>query len=115
MKPDVDEHDRGLRRVDALLKALRPEPPAAETLLDVRRALTRETRREPVPEIMTLEDVAAFLQLSEEELGEIVEFLPAFELAGQIRVRRSQLIAWIEERERQYRATTGWATPALVS
>ena len=46
-------------------------------------------------------------------MGEIVASLPAFELAGQVRVRRSRLIAWIEERERSYQATAGWAAHAL--
>ena len=51
---------------------------------------------------MTLDEVAEFLRVSLEELGEVVGELPAFELAGRVRVRRTKLIEWIEKRERAY-------------
>ena len=54
----------------------------------------------------------------DDELDEIAEELPAFELAGRLRVRRQRLMEWIEHREQSYargatatmagRAATGW-------
>jgi anti-sigma factor RsiW len=107
-----------LRRSDALLAATHRPEPGVEALLATRRALTRTIRRLQVSEIMTLEDVAAFLRIDADALEDIAEELPAFELGGQIRVRRQKLIEWIEQREQSYargaaaglagRASAGW-------
>lgn len=104
-----------LRQTDALLAGMqRTEPPAA-AVLGVRRALAKALGGPPQEEVMTLPEVAEFLKLTQEELGEIVEELPAFELAGQVRIRRSRLVAWIEKREQDYTraAVAGWAADAL--
>ena len=63
---------------------------------------------------MTLEEVAEFLRISGDELGEIVEELPAFELGGRIRVRRAKLLEWIQQRERDYSRdiASSWAARA---
>ena len=91
-----------LNRIDEILITLRPLRPSASTVLATRRALAPEIRPAPASEIMTLEDMAEFLRITPEQLGEIVEELPAFELAGQIRVRRDRLLEWIQQRERDY-------------
>ena len=64
---------------------------------------------------MTLDEVAAFLRLSDAQLDEVVEELPAFELGGQLRVRRQRLIEWLQQRERDYarQAAGSWAAQAL--
>jgi len=51
---------------------------------------------------MTLNEVAELLRISPDELGEIAEELPAFELAGRVRVRREKLMEWIAQRESAY-------------
>ena len=93
-----------------------PERPSADELLTVRRALSDALGRSCGPEIMTLAEVAAYLRLSPEEMGEIIEELPAFELAGQVRVRRAKLREWVEQRERQFAsaAAMSWTTRALA-
>jgi len=89
-----------IRALDARLRSLpRLEPSAAETL-QARRLFSQELR--PAREVMTLDEVAEFLGVSLNDLGEIVAELPAFELAGRVRVRRTKLIEWIEKRERAY-------------
>jgi len=95
-----------LTKVDELLASLPVAEPSATALLDVRRELARENNTSREPEILTLEEVAEFLRLSPEEFGEIAPELPAFELGGRVRVRRSRLLTWIEEREQRYRYTT---------
>ena len=86
----------------------------ARAVLAARRAVSRVLRRPHTPEVMTLDEVAAFLRVGPDELAEVVELLPAFELAGRIRVRRARLIEWIEQRERDYtrQATGSWAARA---
>ncbi len=95
----------GLRAVDAALRSLPPERPSAETILAARRLLSEETRPRRESEILTLEEVAAFLRIEPEEMRPFVTDLPAFELGGQIRVRRSKLLEWVEHRERQFSRT----------
>ena len=91
-----------LEKADAALVSLPPVHPAAGVVLAARRAVA-EVTRPSAREIMTLEEVAEFLRVTAEEMDELAEQLPAFELAGRIRVRRSRLAEWIADRERQYR------------
>jgi anti-sigma factor RsiW len=95
-----------LERTDATLASLPPLRPSAAALLAARRAVAEVIRPTANPEIMTLEEVAEFLRLTPPELGQVVEELPAFELAGQVRVRRERLIEWIRHREKDYTRQT---------
>lgn len=100
-----------LARADAVLAGLRPERPSAEAVVSVRRGLAEAIRSAEPAEIMTLDEVAEFLRVTPEQLGEVIEELPGFELAGQVRFRRTRLIEWVEQRERDYtrKATESWA------
>ena len=112
----VDEHlatcaacrakAESLRQLDENLRLLPRHMLSSDAILNVRRALAAETRESRRPELMTLEEVADFLRISLDGLEEIVLDLPAFEVAGQLRVRRAKLLEWIEERERSFRRTT---------
>jgi hypothetical protein len=97
---------QSLFRLDEDLRLLPRETPSADAIFNVRRALAAEIRQQHRPELMTLEEVADFLRISLDGLEEIVLDLPAFEVAGQLRVRRAKLLEWIEERERSFRRTT---------
>ena len=90
---------QGHRRLDGLLAALPVHQPGREVLDRVRRQVLPRT---PAEAILTLEEVAALLRLDEEAMALIVDDLPAFELAGRIRVRRDRLDEWIDARQRQY-------------
>jgi len=104
-----------LAEADEALASVRPVTPPAEALLAARRAISDELRSR-APEIMTLEEVGEFLRVTPEQLGEIVEELPAFEIAGQIRIRRARLTQWLEQRERDYtrQSAASWAATAGV-
>ena len=110
------ERMAALNRSDRMLKAMQPLLPPAEAVLAARRALAPEVRLAPASEIMTLDEVAEFLRITPEQLGEVVEELPAFELAGQIRVRRQRLIEWVQQRERDYtrQAAESWAAKSTA-
>ena len=97
-------------KTDALLQTLAPLQPGRSAVLAARRAVSEQTRGARAPEIMTLAEVAVFLRVTPEQLGEVVDELPAFELGGQIRVRRTKLVEWVEQRERDYarEAAAGW-------
>ncbi|MFO8006822.1 MAG: helix-turn-helix domain-containing protein [Candidatus Brocadiia bacterium] len=90
-----------LRRIGRELRLMpRPEPPA-RLLMETRRLIAEELGG-GAPEIMTLEEVAEFLRLPLEALDELVAELPAFDVAGFVRVRRQRLMEWLRERERGY-------------
>jgi hypothetical protein len=91
-----------LGQTDAELAALPPLEPPPATVQAARQLLSEVTREAAPRQIMTLDQVGEFLRLDPVQLDEIVEELPAFELAGQIRIRRERLIEWIEQRERAY-------------
>ncbi len=95
-----------LTRTDAALRSIPRVSPSDEAALRVRQNLAQEIRGADRPEIMTLTDVADFLRLSPAQLDEIIGELPAFELGGQIRVRRTRLLEWIEHREREFQQST---------
>ena len=103
-----------IERADGALAALPRREPTASAILAVRRAVSNVTRGGGEPEIMTLDEVADFLRISPKELGQIAEELPAFELAGRVRVRRSRLVEWVQKRERDYTRHTAasWAARA---
>lgn len=106
-----------LRHTDASLAALPPVEPSPASVQAVRQLLSVATREAAPRPIMTLDEVAEFVRLAPEQLGEIVEELPAFELAGQVRVRRERLIEWIEQRERAYARHTAasWVARAVAA
>jgi hypothetical protein len=104
-----------LKTADAAMRLLRPLVPPAETILAARRLLSEEIRPSRQPDILTLEEVAAFLRIDAGELRPFVEELPAFELGGSIRVRRSRLLEWIEQRERQFSRGTAASTIARIA
>jgi hypothetical protein len=91
-----------LTQMDQSLRTFDLQKLSDQAALQIRKTLSREIRGSACPEIMTLTDVANFLRLSPTQLEEIIDELPAFELAGQIRVRRTRLIDWIEQRERDF-------------
>ena len=93
---------RALEALDATLGRLRAVEPPPSAVLHARRSIAQLVRGPGAREIMTLPEVADFLRVSTEELEGVASELPAFELGGQVRVRRSKLIEWIEQRERVY-------------
>jgi hypothetical protein len=93
-----------LRQTDALLAGIASAAPPVDALLATRKALRAEIMGPQTPEVMTLEQVADYLQIAPEELDEALWDLPAFEVAGRLRVRRSQLAEWMQKRERAFAA-----------
>jgi len=91
-----------LKEAGLLLSSLRMPVPSADALLAARRRLDEVTRAGISSEIMTLEEAAQFLRLTPAQMDELAEELPAFELAGQIRIRRQKLLEWVKQRERGY-------------
>ncbi len=53
------------------------------------------------PEVMTLDEVVAWLRLDRSAIPALLAGLPHFTIAGQIRVRRAALLAFVEKLEGQ--------------
>ena len=89
---------RRLRRAMATLRASSLVPPVP----GARERLLREIGDAPAAEIFDLETLADFLRIPPRELEPFLDEIPAFEIAGRLRFRRSSVERWIEERERAY-------------
>lgn len=95
---DTEQNDRSARLDVLLRQVLGQDVPHGQPI----GQRLQEEIRPPAPEIMTLAEVAKFLRLPEPDLAEVADSLPAFELAGQILVRKSRLLEWIAHREQQH-------------
>ena len=85
-----------LRQLDDLLRAIPTPAPPMSALMAVRERVHSGPEG---GEIMDADQVAAFLKLTREQILDSLDELPCFEVAGQIRFRRTALMRWIEERE----------------
>jgi anti-sigma factor RsiW len=95
-----------LQLLDAELRRVgRFEAPAG-AVLRARRAAAAAIGQRTLAEIMTPHEVAEFLRIEHDDVGEVLAEVPAFEVAGKVRVRRDRLLAWIGERERMYARQT---------
>ena len=94
---------RSVRAVTRTVEELEDPPPPQRIALEVLSApaLRSSAASFDAPEIMTPEDLARFLRLSPEELDEIIDLVPGFELGGRLRFRKQRVTEWIESRERQ--------------
>ncbi len=90
-----------LRQSESGLSALAAAAPASESLAQVQRRVRQELGMVREREILTIEEAADFLRLQPDELAAVLDDLPWFELAGQIRFRREALVDWVRERERE--------------
>jgi hypothetical protein len=71
--------------------------------LRVRIAIETSTRIPTVePEVMGIEEAAAFLRITIRELIDCLDELPAFEIAGRIRFNRDRLIRWMLTKEQGF-------------
>jgi anti-sigma factor RsiW len=100
---DCRERLKVLRNADAALRSLFQEEPPDRAIRAAWREAVEEIAWAFGHEVMTLAEVAAFLRVPQDDLETLAAELPAFELAGRIRVRRTKLLEWIEERERLHR------------
>lgn len=100
--PDCAADLDRLRRAEfALRRALGAAIPC-DVDLRVRATLADETRRVESETLMTLEEAARFLRLDPSRMDDVLDDLPALEVAGEIRIRRRALLAWIRGKERQF-------------
>jgi len=101
-----------VQEADGMLSRVRPSGPPDSVKLAARRKISEAARPASTPQVLALNEVAALLHITMEELDEIAGELPAFEVAGRIRVRRAKLLAWIAAREQEYvhRTAASWAS-----
>lgn len=91
-----------LSSVDSALSQFMQQPVPDTTAQRVFGRVLQSAPVPTVPEILTLREAAAFLRISEEDLQDLLDELPVFELGGQLRIRAQRLRQWIEQRELSY-------------
>ena len=72
-------------------------------------------RLAPVKEIMTLEEVAAYLQIEPDVVWKLLNEIPHFEVGGELRFKKSSVDEWIRMKENgnpgdlfDWDLSTGW-------
>lgn len=90
---------RDLRAVDSVLAEFIQQPLSETVAQRVLGRVLQSAPPEAVPEILTLRETAAYLRISEDDLQDLLDELPIFELGGQLRIRTQRLRQWIEQRE----------------
>lgn len=76
----------------------------ARSELRIRAALDRElTGNQDFGPVLTVEQLARYLQVPTGDIHEQLEELPAFEFAGEVRFLRASIDEWIHEREKRFR------------
>jgi hypothetical protein len=102
-----------LRHIDRALAELPPLMASAEAQMRALRAADGIAgTASSTDAILTLNEVAAFLRLTPSQMDDVAADLPAFELGGQLRVRRSRLLEWVAVREAAYRREQAYGTGA---
>jgi len=102
--PQCRDRAAGLtRQAEALRHEIDCEVPG-DVLARLHEALPAAGAAGGCPEVLTLEDVARYLRVGLDDLDRVAADLPAFEIAGQVRVRRTELERWIARREQDYAA-----------
>jgi len=90
-----------LKDSERSLAELGNETAPVDALMRVQRRVCLDLGIAKEREILTLEDAADFLRLEADELAEVLDDLPWFELAGRIRFRRQALLDWVRKREQE--------------
>ena len=97
---EAEALSRALNRLDVL-------PMPVECELRIRAALDAELggarRSEPFGPVLTVEELARYLQVTPERVYEQLAELPAFEFAGEVRFLRTSIDEWIQERQKRFR------------
>ena len=94
---------RAMRHATALARRLPDEAPARSRCVRILAQVSGllSAGLPDAPEVMTPEELARFLKVPPGALDDWVEDIPAFEVAGQLRFRKSRVLEWIEANERR--------------
>jgi len=100
--PNCQRKMAALDVVDEAFARWQPHEIPAGTLLSARRFLSDAMGIRQEQEILTLSEVAKLLRVGPDEMKDIIETIPAFEIAGRLRVRKAKLMEWVQEKEGSY-------------
>ena len=103
-----------LRATDVLLEELPDEPPARSLAVRILGQVDEFAAPSEVPDVMTPEQLARFLQVPLASLEEQIDTIPAFEVGGQLRFRKDRVMEWIGEREREHERGTLYSRLQVV-
>lgn len=90
-----------LQDIDQQFRSAVDQPVPPEAARRARQAMHAAVQRQPTPEIMTLDEVGQCLRLTPSQLAQILEQLPSFSVAGEVRIRRDRLMQWVKDQEQQ--------------
>jgi len=90
-----------LQEIDKKVRAAADRSVPLEIIQRTRQVIHAAVRQPPLPEILTLDEVGQYVRLTPSQLGQMLEHLPSFTVAGEVRIRRDRLTQWIKDQEQQ--------------
>jgi len=94
-----------LFKINSLTKELPRYTPSSEVVLKIKSSihpLPKVEKRTEFGPVLDIDELAEFLRVSKEIIGQYLEDIPCFELGGKILFRRKSIEEWLERREKDF-------------
>jgi len=92
-------------RMTSLTANIQRHTPGTDVVLKISESIHRATRRQRRTEfgpVLDMTELADFLRVDRETIGQYLDEIPCFELGGKLLFRRKSIEEWIEKRETSF-------------
>jgi len=96
------EQLRRLEQIASAAATLKRHAPSADCLLKISKAIHQRAqppRRTEFGPVLNFDELAEYLRVDQETIGQYLDEIPSFELGGKLLFRKKSLEAWIEGKE----------------
>ena len=91
-----------LEQIASAAATLKRHAPSADCLLKISKAIHQRTRpvmRTEFGPVLNFDELADYLRVDQEIIGQYLDEIPSFELGGKLLFRKKSVEAWIESKE----------------
>ena len=95
-----------LDKIDNLAKQLPRHTPGADVTLKIKKAIYKELpaqRKTEFGPVLDFDELADYLRVDREIIGQYLDEIPSFELGGKLLFRKKSVETWIESKETGFR------------
>ena len=96
------EQFRRLEQMASATATLKRHAPSADCLLKISKAIHQRARtvmRTEFGPVLNFDELADYLRVDHETIGQYLDEIPSFELGGKLLFRKKSIEAWIESKE----------------